>query len=69
LRDLGRAAEAEPLQRRALAISEQTLGPNHPDVAVRLDNLAAPWRDLGRAIEGGAIAPTGTGDQRADAMT
>jgi hypothetical protein len=39
---LGRAAEAEPLQRRASAMSEQTLGPDHPDVADRLNN----WRSL-----------------------
>ena len=29
----GRYAEAEPLYKRALAISEKALGPEHPDVA------------------------------------
>ena len=33
-------AEAEPLMRRALAIDETSLGPDHPDVATDLNNLA-----------------------------
>ncbi len=33
-------AEAEPLMRRALAIDEQSYGPDHPNVAIRLNNLA-----------------------------
>ena len=33
-------AEAEPLKRRALAISEMRLGPDHPDVATLLNNLS-----------------------------
>ncbi|WP_291991823.1 tetratricopeptide repeat protein [Candidatus Accumulibacter sp. ACC003] len=33
-------AEAEPLMRRALAIDEQSLGAEHPDVARDLNNLA-----------------------------
>jgi Tfp pilus assembly protein PilF len=32
--------EAEPLYRRALAIDEKSLGPEHPNVAIRLNNLA-----------------------------
>jgi hypothetical protein len=36
----GKYDEAEPLYRRALLINEQTLGPEHPDVVVRRDNLA-----------------------------
>jgi len=32
--------EAEPLMRRALAIDEQSYGPEHPNVAIRLNNLA-----------------------------
>ncbi|MGC1295090.1 MAG: tetratricopeptide repeat protein, partial [Alloacidobacterium sp.] len=31
---------AEPLFRRALAIDEKALGPNHPTVALDLNNLA-----------------------------
>ena len=33
--DQGRYAEAEPLYKRALAIREKALGPDHPDVALR----------------------------------
>jgi len=33
-------AEAEPLMRRTLAIDENRYGPDHPDVAIRLNNLA-----------------------------
>ncbi len=33
-------AKAEPLNLRALAIREKTLGPDHPDVAKTLNNLA-----------------------------
>ena len=31
----GRYADAEPLYKRALAIREKALGPDHPDVAIR----------------------------------
>ena len=34
-------AEAEPLYNRALAIGEKSYGPDHPNVAIRLNNLAA----------------------------
>ena len=36
----GQYAEAEPLFRRALAIWEKALGPQHPAVAQSLNNLA-----------------------------
>jgi hypothetical protein len=36
----GRHADAEPLYKRALAIEEKALGPDHPHVAVSLNNLA-----------------------------
>ena len=36
----GKLAEAEPLFQRALALGEKTLGPDHPTVATRLNNLA-----------------------------
>ncbi len=35
----GRYAEAEPLYKRALAIKEKVLGPEHPEVATSLNNL------------------------------
>ncbi len=40
----GRYADAEPLYKRALAIREKALGPNHPDVASSLNNLAELYR-------------------------
>jgi tetratricopeptide (TPR) repeat protein len=46
--DQGRYAEAEPLYGQALAIRQQQLGADHPDVAASLNNLAALYRDQGR---------------------
>jgi tetratricopeptide (TPR) repeat protein len=45
----GRAAylEARPLYERALAIDEKVRGPEHPDTASRLNNLAALLKDQG----------------------
>ena len=40
-RTQGRYADAEPLYKRALAIREKALGPDHPDVATSLNNLAS----------------------------
>ena len=40
LADQGKYAEAEPLYRRSLAIREKEYGPNHPKVAVAVNNLA-----------------------------
>ena len=37
-------AQAEPLYRRALAIDEKALGPDHPDTATSLNNMAALYR-------------------------
>lgn len=36
----GNYAEAEPLYRRSLAISEKALGPDHPEITSALNNLA-----------------------------
>jgi tetratricopeptide (TPR) repeat protein len=44
-------AEAEPLYGRAIAIGEKTLGPEHPDLAIWLNNLAGLYRDTGRFAE------------------
>jgi tetratricopeptide (TPR) repeat protein len=43
--------QAEPLFRRALAISEQNLGPNHPHVATCLGNLAGLLQATNRLVE------------------
>jgi Tetratricopeptide repeat len=37
----GKYRKAEPLYERALAIREKTLGPDHLDVRISLNNLAA----------------------------
>jgi tetratricopeptide (TPR) repeat protein len=42
--DQGQYAQAEPLFERALTINEKALGPDHPDVATSLENLAALYR-------------------------
>ncbi len=47
----GRYAEAEPLYREALAVTEQALGKEHPDYAIRLNNLAGLLRATGRQDE------------------
>jgi CHAT domain-containing protein len=44
----GRYAEAEPLMQRALTIFEQALGPQHPQVAAALSNLATLYTDQGQ---------------------
>jgi tetratricopeptide (TPR) repeat protein len=41
----GKYAEAIPLAQQLLAIREKTLGPNHPDVASALNNLAALYEE------------------------
>ena len=38
--DQGKLDEAEPLYQRSLAIREKTWGPDHPDVAKSLNNIA-----------------------------
>ncbi len=47
----GRYAEAESLHKRALAIFEHALGPEHPHVAASLENYAALLRETARADE------------------
>jgi tetratricopeptide (TPR) repeat protein len=44
-------AEAEPLYRRTLAIAEDSLGLDHPTVAIRLNNLATFLRGTNRLGE------------------
>src|SRR5208337_309288 len=41
----------ERLYRRALAIDEQSYGPDHPTVAIRLNNLAQPLQATNRLAE------------------
>jgi tetratricopeptide (TPR) repeat protein len=44
----GRYSEAIPLAQRALAIFEKSLGPDHPNVAASLNNLAELYLNQGR---------------------
>jgi tetratricopeptide (TPR) repeat protein len=47
----GRYAEAEPLNKRALAIREKALGAEHPDVGQSLNNQALLYHTQGRYAE------------------
>jgi hypothetical protein len=47
----GDYAQALPLGQSALAITEENLGPDHPDTAIRLDTLAATYSALGRSAD------------------
>jgi len=47
--------QAEPLLKRTLAIREKTLGPNHPDVAQSLENLASFYHYTRREEEAVAM--------------
>ena len=46
-----RLAEARPLAERAVAIDEAVYGPDHPEVAIDLSNLATILLDLGQLAE------------------
>ena len=51
-----RLAEARPLAERALAIDEAAYGPDHPNVAIGLNNLATILRGLGQLAEARPLA-------------
>jgi CHAT domain-containing protein/Tfp pilus assembly protein PilF len=44
----GKHGDAEKLYRRSLAVREKVLGPEHPDVATNLNNLAKVLQELGK---------------------
>jgi hypothetical protein len=44
----GRFGEAEPLYRRALAILENDLRPDHPAVVTTLENMASRYNSMGK---------------------
>lgn len=48
---MGRFAEAEPLYKRALAIEEKALHPDHPNVGGTLRNLAGLYTTMNRHAE------------------
>jgi hypothetical protein len=49
---MGDYANAESFYKRSLAIREKALGPEHPDTATSLHNLAALYRFHGRLRQG-----------------
>jgi len=51
LQATNRLAEAEPLMRRALEIDEASFGPEHPEVAADLSNLAMLLQATNRLAE------------------
>ena len=53
---MGNYAKAEPLLREALRIWRKVLGPEHPDTATSLQNLALLEFDLGRIDEATTLA-------------
>ena len=52
----GKDAEAEPLYKRALAISEKALGKDHPDVATVLENMSELYEKIGKEDEAKYLA-------------
>ena len=48
LDDRARFSDVEPLYQRTLGILEKALGPEHPDVATSLSNLALLYDDQGK---------------------
>ena len=52
----GQYAHAEPLYKRSLAITEKALGPDHPNVATSLENMAELYRKTGREKAAEALA-------------
>jgi CHAT domain-containing protein len=53
---MGDYAKAEPLQLRALKISEKVFGPEHPDTARSLSNLATLYIDMNNPKEAARFA-------------
>jgi tetratricopeptide (TPR) repeat protein len=52
----GKFSEAVPLAQQALAIREKALGPDHPDVATSLNDLANLCLQQGRYADGVPLA-------------
>jgi hypothetical protein len=48
---LGRFVEAESLFQRSIIFCREVTGPEHPEMVIRFDNLAAPYRDQGKNAE------------------
>lgn len=52
----GTYAEAEPLHKRSLVITEEALGPDNPHVAQSLNDLAVCYYTQGRDAEAEALS-------------
>lgn len=55
LRQAGKYDRAVLLAHKALQVAEQNVGPDHPDVARSLGNLAALYRATGRGSQAEAL--------------
>ena len=53
---MGDYQKAEPLLQQALQIRQKALGPEHPDTALALEDLAALKFDLGQVRQAKALA-------------
>ncbi len=51
----GRSADVEPLYKRAIAIDEKVLGPEHAGLATDLNNLAGLYHAQGKYAEAEAL--------------
>ena len=69
LQDTNRLGEAEALYRRALAIHEKSFGPDHPNVAVPLNNLATLLHLAKRLRRSRAALSPGARHRREDVRT
>jgi tetratricopeptide repeat protein len=58
----GRYADTKPPLKRALVIDEKSYGPEHPKVAIRLNNLAQLLKNTNRLAEAEPL------DRRAQAI-
>jgi tetratricopeptide (TPR) repeat protein len=52
----GKYDRAVEVAKKALAVAEKNVGPDHPDVATSLENLAALYRKTGRDKGAEALA-------------
>ena len=57
---MGEYAKAKPLLQEALRIRQKVLGPEHPDTATGLDNVALLEFDLDRIDEATTLARQGS---------
>ena len=60
----GRYAEAAPLGEKAVRLSEQEFGPDHPSTAITLDNLAQLYYAQGRYSEAEPLYQRALADPR-----